>query len=93
VRLLAAMRGFGATTAGQILTLGQYLRPSTDHLPICTLLLAGRVCGIQSRKENEWVSYVESGPLVPHFPIMPADQLAAITGGDHGGFCLRCFAI
>ena len=47
-----------------ILTLGQYLRPSTKHLPIIRYIPAGRVRRIQASGLKMGFAHVEAGPLV-----------------------------
>jgi lipoyl synthase len=48
----------------QILTLGQYLRPSLDHLPIARYVTPSEFAKLKTAGEQMGFSHVESGPLV-----------------------------
>jgi lipoic acid synthetase len=48
----------------QILTLGQYLRPSLDHLPIARYVAPSEFAELKVAGEQMGFSHVESGPLV-----------------------------
>jgi len=61
--VLATMRDLVAHSC-QILTLGQYLRPSLDHLPIARYVSPAEFAEFKSEGERMGFSHVESGPLV-----------------------------
>jgi lipoic acid synthetase len=48
----------------QILTLGQYLRPSADHLPIVRYYTPEEFADLKVEGERMGFRHVESGPLV-----------------------------
>jgi lipoyl synthase len=48
----------------QILTLGQYLRPSLDHLPIARYVSPAEFAELKAAGERMGFAHVESGPLV-----------------------------
>jgi lipoic acid synthetase len=48
----------------QILTLGQYLRPSLDHLPIARYVTPSEFAALKAAGEQMGFAHVESGPLV-----------------------------
>ena len=48
----------------QILTLGQYLRPSPDHLPIARYYSPAEFADLKKQGEQMGFRHVESGPLV-----------------------------
>ncbi len=48
----------------QILTLGQYLRPSMDHLPIARYYTPQEFADLKTQGEVMGFRHVESGPLV-----------------------------
>jgi len=48
----------------QILTLGQYLRPSLDHLPIARYVSPAEFAALKAEGERMGFSHVEAGPLV-----------------------------
>ena len=48
----------------QILTLGQYLRPSADHLPIARYYTPAEFAELKAAGEQMGFRHVESGPLV-----------------------------
>jgi lipoic acid synthetase len=47
-----------------ILTLGQYLQPSKDHLPVARYVHPDEFVTFKSRGIEMGFTYVESGPLV-----------------------------
>ena len=61
--VLSTMRDLVAHSC-QILTLGQYLRPSLDHLPIARYVSPAEFAEFKSEGERMGFSHVESGPLV-----------------------------
>ncbi|MBI2820447.1 MAG: lipoyl synthase [Acidobacteria bacterium] len=61
--VLATMRDLVAHSC-QILTLGQYLRPSLDHLPIARYVSPFEFAALKAAGEEMGFSHVESGPLV-----------------------------
>ncbi|MBI3935324.1 MAG: lipoyl synthase [Acidobacteria bacterium] len=61
--VLATMRDLAAHSC-QILTLGQYLRPSLDHLPIARYVTPTEFAELKLAGEQMGFSHVESGPLV-----------------------------
>ncbi len=61
--VLAAMKEMLAHDC-QILTLGQYLRPSTDHLPISRYYSPAEFAALKMQGEQMGFRHVESGPLV-----------------------------
>jgi len=61
--VLATMRDLVAHSC-QILTLGQYLRPSLDHLPIARYVSPSEFAELKIAGEEMGFSHVESGPLV-----------------------------
>jgi lipoic acid synthetase len=62
----------------QILTLGQYLRPSMDHLPIVRYVLPEEFLELKHEGERLGFSHVEAGPLV-RSSYHARTQLAAAT--------------
>jgi lipoic acid synthetase len=61
--VLATMRDLVAHFC-QILTLGQYLRPSLDHLPIARYVTPHEFAELKTAGEQMGFAHVESGPLV-----------------------------
>ena len=61
--LLKAMRDLREQNV-DILTLGQYLRPSKDHLPVSRYYTPDEFAQLQSLGDSMGFSHVESGPLV-----------------------------
>jgi lipoic acid synthetase len=61
--VFATMRDLVARSC-QILTLGQYLRPSPDHLPIARYVTPSEFAELKAAGETMGFSHVESGPLV-----------------------------
>ncbi|HLX36507.1 MAG TPA: lipoyl synthase, partial [Candidatus Binataceae bacterium] len=47
-----------------ILTLGQYLRPSTDHLPVARYVTPAEFVTLRTEAMKLGFRHVESGPLV-----------------------------
>ena len=67
-----------ATVGCDILTVGQYLRPSRDHLPIARLYTPREFAELKSEALNMGFRHVESGPLVRS--SYHAHEQAASTG-------------
>jgi lipoyl synthase len=65
----------------QILTLGQYLRPSLDHLPIDRYYSPDEFAELKKQGEAMGFSHVESGPLV-RSSYHARDQLASVGNGQ-----------
>jgi lipoic acid synthetase len=61
-----------------ILTVGQYLRPSRDHLPMARLYTPGEFAGLKAEALRMGFRHVESGPLVRS--SYHAHEQAASTG-------------
>jgi lipoyl synthase len=61
----------------QILTLGQYLRPSLDHLPIARYVTPTEFASLKIEGERMGFAHVESGPLV-RSSYHAKTQLAAV---------------
>jgi lipoyl synthase len=61
--LLAVFRDL-ATVGCDILTVGQYLRPSRDHLPMMRLYTPGEYAELKAEALKMGFRHVESGPLV-----------------------------
>ena len=61
--VLAVMRDLRAHSV-DILTLGQYLRPSPKHLPIVRYVPPGEFEDLRRAGHEMGFSHVESGPLV-----------------------------
>jgi lipoic acid synthetase len=61
--VLNVMRGLLASEV-DILTLGQYLRPSQKHLPILRYLSTEEFADLKRRGYEMGFRHVESGPLV-----------------------------
>ncbi|HUX66708.1 MAG TPA: lipoyl synthase [Terriglobales bacterium] len=61
--LLAAMAALAATGC-DILTLGQYLQPSRDHLPVKRLYTPAEFAELKRAGEAMGFGHVEAGPLV-----------------------------
>ena len=66
----------------QILTLGQYLRPSTDHLPIARYYTPAEFAELKVIGERMGFAHVESGPLV-RSSYHARTQLAVVGTGVH----------
>jgi lipoic acid synthetase len=80
--LLAVFRDLAATGC-DILTIGQYLRPSRDHLPIARLYTPREFAELKSEALKLGFRHVESGPLVRssyHAHEQAASVQAASTG-------------
>jgi lipoic acid synthetase len=60
IETMADLRGVGV----EILTLGQYLRPSAWHLPVAEFVSPERFEGLRQRGLALGFRYVASGPLV-----------------------------
>ncbi len=83
--LLEAMRDL-ADTGIEILTLGQYLRPSPRHLPIDRYYTPDEFAELKRIGEDEiGFEHVEAGPLV-RSSYHAREQVEAIGGGS---FCER----
>jgi lipoic acid synthetase len=61
--LLEVFRGLAAVGC-DILTIGQYLRPSRDHLPMARLYTPGEFADLKREALKMGFRHVESGPLV-----------------------------
>jgi len=61
--LLEVFRDLAAVGC-DILTIGQYLRPSRDHLPMARLYTPGEFAGLKTEALKMGFRHVESGPLV-----------------------------
>ena len=61
--LLAVFRDL-ATAGCDILTIGQYLRPTRDHLPMARLYTPGEFADLKAEALKLGFRHVESGPLV-----------------------------
>jgi lipoic acid synthetase len=77
VELLEVFRDLAATGC-DILTIGQYLRPSRDHLPIARLYTPGEFAELKTEALKMGFRHVESGPLVRS--SYHAHEQAASTG-------------
>jgi len=75
--LLQVFRDLAAVGC-DILTVGQYLRPSRDHLPIARLYTPGEFAGLKTEALRMGFRHVESGPLVRS--SYHAHEQAASTG-------------
>jgi len=75
--LLAVFRDLAATGC-DILTIGQYLRPSRDHLPMARLYTPREFAELKSEALKIGFRHVESGPLVRS--SYHAHEQAAFTG-------------
>ncbi|MGH9465911.1 MAG: lipoyl synthase [Terriglobales bacterium] len=62
-QLLAALEKLAATGC-DILTLGQYLRPSRDHLPVKRMYTPAEFAGLREKALAMGFGHVEAGPLV-----------------------------
>src|SRR5450755_241249 len=61
--LLVVFRDLAARKV-DILTIGQYLRPSKDHLPVARLYTPDEFCFLKEESMKMGFRHVESGPLV-----------------------------
>jgi len=75
--LLAVFRDLAAVGC-DILTIGQYLRPSRDHLPMARLYTPREFAELKAEALRMGVRHVESGPLVRS--SYHAHEQAAATG-------------
>ncbi|MGA3160042.1 MAG: lipoyl synthase [Terracidiphilus sp.] len=75
--LLAVFRDLAATGC-DILTIGQYLRPSRDHLPMARLYTPREFAELKAEALKMGFQHVESGPLVRS--SYHAHEQAAATG-------------
>jgi lipoic acid synthetase len=69
-----------AATGCDILTVGQYLRPSRDHLPMARLYTPGEFAELKTAALRMGFRHVESGPLVRS--SYHAHEQATATGLD-----------
>ncbi len=79
--LLAVFRDLAAVGC-DILTIGQYLRPSRDHLPMARLYTPGEFAELKAEALTMGFRHVESGPLVRssyHAHEQAGDALATMT--------------
>ena len=58
------MRDVAQGSGCDILTIGQYLQPTRDHLPIARWVTPDQFAGYRSLGESIGFRHVESGPLV-----------------------------
>jgi lipoyl synthase len=77
-QLLAALRALAATGC-DILTLGQYLRPSRDHLPVKRLYPPEEFAELRREALTFGFGHVEAGPLV-RSSYHARDQAAGVAG-------------
>jgi lipoic acid synthetase len=77
VELLAVFRDLAAVGC-DILTIGQYLRPSRDHVPMARLYTPGEFAELKREALAMGFKHVESGPLVRS--SYHAHEQAAATG-------------
>jgi lipoic acid synthetase len=75
--LLEVFRGLAAVGC-DILTIGQYLRPSRDHLPIARMYVPKEFAELKAEAMRMGFRHVESGPLVRS--SYHAHEQAASTG-------------
>jgi lipoic acid synthetase len=75
--LLAVFRDLAAVHC-DILTIGQYLRPSRNHLPMARLYTPREFAELKTEALKMGFRHVESGPLVRS--SYHAHQQAALTG-------------
>jgi lipoic acid synthetase len=61
--VLAVMRDLRASGC-DILTLGQYLQPTKDHVPVARFVTPGEFSGLRNEGLSMGFRHVESGPLV-----------------------------
>jgi lipoic acid synthetase len=80
--LLAVFRDL-AGVGCDILTIGQYLRPSRDHLPMARLYTPREFAELKTEALKMGFRHVESGPLVRS--SYHAHEQAASTGMSGGG--------
>lgn len=78
--LLAAMRDL-VDVGVEILTLGQYLRPSPNHLPIDRYYTPDEFAALRAAGEELGFKHVEAGPLV-RSSYHAREQVEAIGGGS-----------
>ncbi len=81
--VLEVMRGLRASNV-DILTLGQYLRPSKKHLPILRYVTLEEFAELKRRGYEMGFRHVESGPLV-RSSFHAADAVEAAIGGAIAG--------
>jgi len=67
----------------QILTLGQYLRPSPDHLPIKRYYSPAEFTELKKEGERMGFRHVEAGPLV-RSSYHAREQLASVGEAENG---------
>lgn len=77
--LLRAMRDLAAENV-DILTIGQYLRPSRDHLPVARYYTPDEFAALREAGRGMGFRHVESGPLVrsSYHAWEQAEQAAAV---------------
>ncbi|MDP1820204.1 MAG: lipoyl synthase [Acidimicrobiales bacterium] len=80
VEALADLRGVGA----DIVTIGQYLRPTTNHLPVARWWTPEELTELKRLGEAMGIGHVEAGPLVraSYHARQAADSVAAPTRGE-----------
>ena len=79
--LLSVFRDLAAKNV-DILTIGQYLRPSKDHLPVARLYTPDEFAFLKTESLNMGFRHVESGPLV-RSSYHAHEQADAGTGQQH----------
>jgi lipoic acid synthetase len=79
--LLLVFRDLAAKNV-DILTIGQYLRPSRDHLPVVRLYTPDEFAFLKAESLNMGFRHVESGPLV-RSSYHAHEQADAGTGQHH----------
>jgi lipoic acid synthetase len=84
--LVATMRDL-VTVGVSILTLGQYLRPSREHLPVARYYHPDEFAELAVIGREIGFAHVESGPLVrsSYHARRQADDLARVRGGRRRG--------
>ena len=77
VQTLADLRGVGV----DIVTIGQYLRPTTNHLPVARWLTPEELTELKIVGEAMGIAHVEAGPLVrsSYHARQAADAASAVT--------------
>jgi lipoic acid synthetase len=60
LQTLADLRGVGV----DIVTIGQYLRPTTNHLPVARWWTPAELTALKVAGEAMGIGHVEAGPLV-----------------------------
>jgi lipoic acid synthetase len=82
--LVETMRDLRAVDV-QVLTLGQYLRPSPGHLPVARYYHPGEFAALAGIGRSLGFAHVESGPLVRSSYHAKAQALGVPSGGGVSG--------